>query len=162
MQITKEDNTLTVTIQILIVDDDFHQAFNLKNAIDEYQSIFANRLDINGAFINVVYSSVINGNRATNDINFDGSKSFFQSKRFVDEQLKTIDIILCDFELPGKKGIELLEYTYQKEREILHRIYRVLHSVHTDYQQFQKEPYIDFVCDAKTKDAIKKYTLKGF
>lgn len=162
MQVVKLDSTLKVLLSVLIVEDDMDQAFNIKRAVEALVSLCEGKKSIGGYVIEVKYTVSINGITDLKRPEFYGTSAFQNSKAFIESTIDTIDIALCDFDLGGSKGTDLLKYTQEMELKRNVRVYKVLHSVQSDYQKYQKESFVDFVWDSKTTEAICNITLAAF
>lgn len=160
----KTDNierTNTIEIQVLIVEDSFVQAENIKNSIESYHSIFNGKRDIFRNDINVLYKAIVNGKFNYTEQDFTSETAFADSLLYLKGKGKEVDIILCDFDLGNSKGDEFLLQVKNLEENFL-RWYKVLHSVGWEYQKYQNANIADFTFDAKNKHAIQEVVLKTF
>lgn len=162
MKVIETELSISITLNVLIVEDDVDQAFNLKSAVECYKSIFQDKPNLKGYKIEVAYRAFINGEEDCKKEDFNGTAAFSNSCKVIEAGLLFFDIVLCDFNLGGAMGTELLKRVFEKEVHSGTRSYKILHSVQTEYQKYQKEHYVDFVWDAKTTKAIHDVTLREF
>jgi CheY-like chemotaxis protein len=162
MHFVNQDQQLSITISVLIVEDDWDQAFNIKKSVERYRSVYLDKSYLNKKPIEIEYKAVINGQENLLASDFKGNLAFSMSIEYLNNISSNPDIILCDFDLGNKKGVDILRSVQEIEKAKNIRIYKVLHSVYPEYQKFQKEPFVDFLWDAKTREAIQKITLLNY
>lgn len=164
MNIQVLEKTTHVTIYVLIVEDDRDKAFSLKKIIEEYNSIFNDAFDFNGNKLDIKYTCIINGTLNLIYEKFNGDFSFQKSKEFIQCSAKEVDIIFCDYDLGNSmgNGDRFLQLVKEEEARSEKRIYKILHSVKSQFQKFQGEPYINAIYDAKDEDTIREISIPAF
>lgn len=162
MKISKQGGKTLIDIQVLIVDDDSDQAFNLKRSIGKYNSLFLGKLDIFNREIVINYKGIINGKEDITEDTFNGKRAYFDSIEYIEKYLDSIDIILCDFQLLDFDGNKLLQRANAIEVEKGVNVFKVLLSIYLKYQAFQKEVYVDYIIDAKDNDSINNILMKYY
>lgn len=161
MKVNVSNGTSQIILSVLIVEDDRDKAFNLRRIIENYSSIFNGWQDFNCNIIMVEYKCIINGIDNLTPILFNGGSSFQDSHVYIEKSGGELDIIFCDHELGSilGSGDKLLQKTRDFEIANNKRIYKILHSVKSQFQNFQSEIYVDAIYDAKDEETIRTISM---
>lgn len=162
MKIAPIEKSIELQLTILIIDDDKYQAFNLQENIVNYKSLLNRKRDIFNREISVVYSVIINGTDNLKFEEFDGSKAYNHSVKYLEENIKDIDIILCDYHLMGKEGSDFLKMVYIMEAQNGISIFKVLLSTGSEYQKHQQEKYVNYIFNSKDRDSVNSILFQYF
>lgn len=162
---TEIDNgNLCITINILIVEDNQDKAFALRRIIEGHQSCYNSKKSIHGNKLSILYSCCINGFKDMLYNDFNGNKAYVLSMEYVTQNVKNIDIILCDNNLHenDNDGNVFLSKISLLEKEFGVRIYKILHSIYPDFQNYQRMPFVDAIYNANQISKEDNMVIKGY
>jgi len=129
-----------MVVKVVIVDDLRRNIRHLKNAVEGYESIFADSV-----FYRITES-------------FGGRFAFQEAKQFILAKEQEIDILMVDYNLEDGYGTDLLKLLTGK-----YKIYRILHSITDDTLDTNLELHMklyDDFCKSKDEQKIKKVISK--